>query len=350
MRAVIVAGPMKTGTTALALGLSRLARLDQLPDGVTFPVDSLWPFESGGREIVKHSRQLKVLAGHLKGGHSAELRAVRMALSGLVSGTRTRHRGQGFSDRTIFVWEGLAHVLGKRPSALELFHEALLEHFDEVQYVFGIRRQDEALRSLYVQQIRGNRGEIFKENLSFASFIRLRISEHAYDYFQIYKTFEAAGISDTFLPLDYLEENIGTSRYLQSFFSKIGAGLADVTETSLDGRLVHPSLSIAVLSVIKKIRQVQAQLPKGARLNTLLEALWIGIRTAELRRLDGVAKKSLKTARNLRFSVENGVRDEILRRYEESNSSLALKFPDLVLREWRNRDPWIIGPSATNSS
>lgn len=334
LKAVIIAGPMKTGTTALALGLSRLARAGRLPRGVVFPLDSDWPFISGSHEIVKHSRELRALTNFPSKGAVIDAKDVEVAIGRLGAASLASESHPGDNDTVVFVWEGLAHVLGDRASDLKEFDLGLSRFFDETLYVIGIRSQDQALRSLYAHQLRGDRGEIFEENLNFQEFFKSGKQQKAYDYALIYKAFSSAGIARSFVPMAYDENHIGTSSYLLRFFLTAGLGLADVATTTLDGRLVHPSLSLPALSHIGRLRRAQARFSTDSRVFALIERVWTSIRAAELRRLDGIAKRELPRARSMRFSISEDSAAEIRSHYEESNRQLLKIFPRQLAGSW----------------
>lgn len=323
---------MKTGTSALAKGLTELQRKGSLPDGLLFPVDEMWPFDHAHSEVVKH-HELRSLIGDSRrdGDHSSS--AVMASLREISNAHLLHSRPQPRSQEVcFFVWEGLVSRVSARPERLVQLTSVLGTFFDDVSVVVGIRRQDEAMRSLYAHRLRGKDSELSR--LSMEAFVSSRRFQSNYDYWSVYESFRAVGLEGSFKPLLFAESDIGTSKYLQRLFSLNGLGAVDVSQISLDGRLIHPSLSGAALRAIYSIRRFGAFLPPGFGVRELTDSAWKTLRRVELQRLDRLAMREPRRALSRRFRIDAQLSERILDIYAESNARLLEAFPSLGGDSW----------------
>jgi hypothetical protein len=332
MRAIIVAGPMKTGTSALSLALSRLQRSGKLPSGAIYPVDALWPFKVNSIEIVKH-HSLRFLVSHRSSGDDATAAKLLKVLAALVSKEgRLSDRFESDNRTAIFVWEGLAHRVARNKSVLTDFHSLFGQFFTSVHYVVGVRRQDQAIRSLYAHGVRGNSNKVFP--LSFGDYVKSIDSFTPYDYNHLFEIFREQGLSESFVPLVFEENNIGTSAHLQRFLSAAGLGPVEPINSGLDGRIVNPSLPETSLNRIAMVRNLEGTLAPWTGLPRILDEFWVALRQRALKSIDRKARTSPEVARRMRFAISPEQEREVLDRFIESNKSFSQNFPELAENTW----------------
>ena len=327
VRAVILCGPMKTGTSALAKGLTEMSRLGSLPDGVMYPIDPCWS-KGKAREIVKH-HELRALTSTVSDRRTSKHEA-RQQLRAV--GDKSRDNASGSSEPTvIFIWESLAGRIAKNSSTLDQLNKELGSVFQQVDYVLGIRRQDQALRSMYAHLIRGDRG---LREANFEEFVEARSYWSSYDYWRIYERFREQGLSGSFHPLLFSESDIGTTALLQRFFGTIGFRAVDLSTSGLDGRLIHPSLPAQSLNTILRIRRLTDRFPEQSRAQGWAEAFWKNLRKRQLVKMDRIARKDPIIAAGRRMQLSPTLSGAIMDAFRDSNERFAESFSKDSPESW----------------
>lgn len=324
MRAVIVMGPMKTGTSAVAAGFTALQRHSALPPWVTYPIDDLWPFQPRGAHIVKHHALKGIDGGRLRQRDTVDASALHKVLTRIT----TRDVSDRSSELVVFVWEMLATRLMRGTLEIARFDAEMRNHFDAVVYLLTVRRQDEAVRSAVHQAVRGNAGEPWttSTDLDIAK-LPDRILRQ-YDYWAIHQLFTAEGLGGSLTLVPFVEHDIGTSRHLLRMTEAMGIGLVDTTVTDLDRQLIHPSLSKRDLERIARIRSVQRRFKRGSLGDRVLDRAWQAQRFVSTRR----AMRKSQDARGTAYERWRATEEEsnaILERYRDGNERLFALHPEV---------------------
>jgi hypothetical protein len=315
---------MKTGTSAVAAGFTALERSGALPPWAVYPLDELWPLPPPGAHIVKH------LA--LKAIGRQESRARLSVAAGDVEGALARiatHEIPGqATGLAIFVYEMLALRLVKGRQDIRLFDAVLREHFDEVEYLLTVRRQDEAVRSAVHQAVRGHRGErlVASTDLRIANLPDEILRQ--YDYWGLYRLFGDAGLSDSLKLVPFVESDIGTPRHLTRMTEAMGIGLVDTTVTDLDRQVIHPSLSKRDLDRIARIRSVQRRFRRDSLPERALDWTWKAHRDVSTRMAMRNPHKTKKRPYE-RWKLTPAESTEILEYYRTSNEQLFAAHPEV---------------------
>lgn len=324
MRAVIVIGPMKTGTSAIAAGFTALQRQGALPPWVTYPIDDLWPFQPRGTHIFKHLALKALDGGAPRQRATIDAGAVHEVLTSIA----TRDVSDRSSELVVFVSEMLALRFTRGTLRVARFDAEMRKRFDTVDYLLTVRRQDEAVRSVVHQAVRGHRGE------NWAASTDLDISKlpermlRQFDYWAIHQLFTAEGLGDSLTLVPFVEDDIGTSRHLLRMTEAMGIGLVDTTVTDLDRRLIHPSLSKRDLDRIARIRSVQRRFNRGSLADRVLDRAWQTQRQVSTRRAMRKPREGLGPSYP-RWRMTEEESNAILEHYRESNEHLFALHPEV---------------------
>lgn len=230
-------GPVKTGTTALAKYFSVGVRQNLLPEHIIYPTDELW--FSVNRRIAKHGHVHKLLLDATQQRNGMPFSPELDAEFAKVRAESERRSGERITS--IFVCEGAGHRI---PLASIL--ATMNPHFDQIDVIANVRRQDAAVPSWISQQVKDWDTDF--TSVEIQDYIATgRVFEEIFDYQLAQERFAPKpGERHSFTQVPYLEATEGQSYVLDVFLKAIDEPL--LPQLYADGAgLVNRSLSKPVL-------------------------------------------------------------------------------------------------------
>ncbi|MGV1034444.1 MAG: hypothetical protein ACOYBP_04405 [Microbacteriaceae bacterium] len=244
-RAVLHLGPVKTGTTALAKYLSEGARKQLLPEHLIYPQGELWFGDD--RRITKHWHLRRLIAAAPEG--PAGIRVSEPLEAELAKVRAESERRIGERITSIFIAEGAGHLLPPREVVA-----TLQRHFDAVDVIVNVRRQDTAIPSWISQQVKSWNEAETRTDLG-VYFRTGEMYEGIFDYnLKLDQLTPNESETHTFTLVPYLEASESDAYVLDCFLRAIGeAALPQLYP--LGGRMVNQSLSLPVLEMMGELKR-----------------------------------------------------------------------------------------------
>jgi hypothetical protein len=242
IRAVVHLGPEKTGTTALAKYMTRLALENKLPSNLIFPIGNEW-FGRTDR-IQKHRVDLERIVGIFNKDSDVSI-ADDQYMRNLIQVARAS--SNEMTSVVLIVETALANI---KPQSLT---EVLLRYFDRVDYVIAARNQENGIRSLIAQRVGDkNRREWSLDPIAYLDSSSISFSSMDYTLMGRRWAPENPKVSLSFIP--YLESDKASFSFIGRFFRVLG-----IDETprlkGIDGVRIHPTFSSEGMREISRIKK-----------------------------------------------------------------------------------------------
>lgn len=259
---VIVGGPMKTGTSALAAALTLLSRSNSLPRGFSYPIDSFWLPEFSGHKIVKHHAIGKFLAAETH-------ETLDFLFSTMVEAARQVSPTE--PHRVVVVWEGLARVACRDPQRVTELVSKLETIFTRVEIVFIKREPDPALHSLAQQFIRGPNAVARLSEIDRQSRKVSNESDHALPYVgdNLQKALKKSGLLKKTSFINFQEEFKNEPTLLIDFFKVFSVSEFDVTKSRMGSESIHKSFGKRTFDLLYVAARAQQLLGDKVWMNRL---------------------------------------------------------------------------------
>ena len=306
-------GPIKTGSTALAVYFSGATSRGLLPPDIIYPMGGLWFGRRSG--AMKHHQEI-CATETLGDGTSRFLNpGVREAV-GRVADSLRAMPGKG-DKSAVFIIET---VTDNRPPAL--IQELFTSVFDEVVFVMVARRQDKAAASELAQDIksrvlRGTNLDPRKRAVAYG----LPFGE--FDHLRNYERWASGPANFSLVVIPYLEGEQGTYAGIERFHR--AGGLSKPIELSgIEGTRIHPTFSREGLEALAKL---------NARINRW--GFLPGVRSAAAKKFEKILKVYLHASNKngiepsgRRFKAYSFTQDEarwVLDLFDASNRELIAR-------------------------
>lgn len=317
---------MKTGSTALARGLTELARSYSLPDGLLYPIDKMWEPRFSGEHIQKH---------HLLGAASRvealkEREDLRALLSSIVLHIR-ENRSRPPENTVIFVWEGCAHRFVVNPESVGIFLEFMKEFFDDIDFTFNLRDQKFALPSLAQQIVRGNRPTRRNKDLMWRP-PHIRLPSHwanPYDYRLLWQSLENHALIEKTWFRVYEESEKKEPYVLADLFVRLGFPGVDISRSRLGSEPIHQATTCGQFLLLLAFSRLLSRNFPG---NFIIRPLKM--------RLSNYARSKRKRTPLHKATLCRPHPDDLRKTedyYSESNQFIAGKISPLTDRSWLAR-------------
>lgn len=242
VRAVVHLGPEKTGTSALAKYMTRLALENKLPSNLIFPIGNEW-FGRTDR-IQKHRVDLERIVGIFNKGSDVSI-ADDESMRNLIQVARASS-----SEMTSVVLIAETALANIKPQSLT---EVLLRYFDRVDYVIAARNQENGIRSLIAQRVRDkNRREWSLDPISYLDTSSISFSSMDYTLMGRRWAPENPKVSLSFIP--YLESDKASFSFIDRFFRVLGTDKPPRLK-GIDGVRIHPTFSSEGMREISRIKK-----------------------------------------------------------------------------------------------
>lgn len=319
---------MKTGSTALALGLSNLSRQKLLPPNIIYPTDGDWPFTTGTNRIVKH-KDIKSI--FLFEQTDYEFEAIRVMKSINYLSEVDVANLESTDVTLILLDEGIFSLFARNSKYLDKI-STLENIFSRVVIVFGVRDQRYALKSLHSQL---NRQPNTFNYTSFEDFLKNKFikSPLKYDYSHMNDLFENKGRIGNIKFLNYEESDKGTSKYLQRFLLEVGQGPIELLHSSLDAdQYINPSLPDFYLKMITNCRELTQKTKSNSITNKLSQSVFQALNSY-------ATKKFMKPSHRDKLDFSTKYKHlflEISEKYTETNHKFLSNYPSFN-NSWMNK-------------
>jgi hypothetical protein len=245
VRAVVHIGPIKTGSTALALYFSRASSRNLLSTDVIYPMGELW-FGRTAQGAIRQCPEIARLKRNADGSQDFETPGVVDAIAKVAAELRAR---PGSTDKVaVFIAETVTH-----DHPVPLIQEAFTDHFDEVTFVMVARRQDKAAASTLAQEVKtphlyrinlDPRKRQWVHDLPFGDFNHLRNYERWLSGPENYRL----------VAIPYLEGEQASFASIERFH-RAGDIPGPVEIPGIKGRRIHPTFSREGLNALIKIKK-----------------------------------------------------------------------------------------------
>ena len=244
MALVVIGGPMKTGTSALAAALTQLSRVGGLPKGFSYPVDRYWLPRFRDEKIVKHH----AIGDYLEPRMHETLNYLFKEWGESITPENT-HEGL---HRVITTWEGMARALCRSPHRAKSLIAALEEIFVTVEVVFIRRDSDRALRSLAQQLLRGPRAAFHLADIDFRRGTIRPDSQLAlpYDEKTLAQAISNAGICESTFFIEFSELTKREPSLLLNLFDLFQAPEFEVTASRMGSEEIHTSFGRGIFNLL----------------------------------------------------------------------------------------------------
>lgn len=238
LEAIIVAGPPKTGSSAMALGLSSLQRAGAMPRSILYPLDDLWEPRLHGNTVTKHH----LLRAATQNEESTAHRTLIALIEQIHQSVQVDLRG---ARQVVFVWEGCVSRIVSDPAFLSEFCTWMRLFFNRVQFVASLRDQTRALRSRAQQVVRS------PNPFRHMGFVNLRDGAidtssplaRDYDYALLWRRFEAAGELSNLQFMLCREEEKNQPFLVHDLLNRLGHNQIDLSQIRWPSVPVNNSLS-----------------------------------------------------------------------------------------------------------
>ncbi len=323
LRAVVHIGPMKSGTTALAISLIESTKNGRLPEGFVYPVADMW-WDEGNPVAKHHSITSLGMVGlrdrDLERTVAARREIVTERLDNLAAVLRSRGDGR---HSVMFIAEGASNRVDP-----EVLTDALLGWFDEVVYCLVARGQVAGIESSLSHAVR-------KSVSSTASSARPPVNVEAvrsrrFDYARIvarWGDLERARL----VVVPFLERDIATYALFDRLFTAVGLPLAP-REEAVDGQRLHSAISAGAERQLRFLAALHRRLA--------WQPVWSARVQAQFARVNAEALQRSKHPDSAHRRARLGAReaDLVRRQFLQSNAELraylgeTARDPDWV--EW----------------
>jgi hypothetical protein len=241
-RAVVHLGPEKTGTTALAKYMTRLALENKLPSSLIFPIGDEW-FGRTDR-IQKHRIDLERIVREFDRGSDISI-SDDQYMRNLIQAAQAS--SNEMTSVVLIAETALANI---KPQSLT---EVLLRYFDRVDYIIAARNQENGIRSLIAQRVRDkNRHEWNLDPISYLDSSSISFSSMDYTLMGQRWAPQNPKVSLSFIP--YLESDKASFSFIDRFFRVLG-----IDETprlkGIEGVRIHPTFSSEGMREISSIKK-----------------------------------------------------------------------------------------------
>ena len=241
-RAVVHLGPEKTGTTALAKYMTRLALENKLPSSLIFPIGDEW-FGRTDR-IQKHRIDLERIVREFDRGSDISI-SDDQYMRNLIQAAQAS--SNEMTSVVLIAETALANIT---PQSLT---ELLLSYFDRVDYVIAARNQQNGIRSLIAQRVRDkNRREWSLDPISYRNSSSISFSSMDYTLMGRSWASENSRVSLSFIP--YLESDIASFSFIDRFFRVLKIDKPTRLK-GIEGVRIHPTFSTKGMSEISRIKR-----------------------------------------------------------------------------------------------
>ena len=244
-RAVVHIGPVKTGSTALAVYFTRATARGLLPADVVYPTGDLW-FGRTSKGATRQCPEIAALKRLPDGSQTFVTPGVEEQVAKVAKALREL---PGKNAKTaVFIVETATHA-----HPVDLIQRLFTDNFDEVVFVMVARRQDKAAASTLSQDIKTP--HLSRTNLD----PRLRAPEFGLPFgeFNHLRNFQrwATGPSNyKFVAIPYLEGEHGSFTSIERFH-RAGNITGPVDLPGIEGHRIHPTFSRDGLEALVKIKR-----------------------------------------------------------------------------------------------
>ena len=321
LRAVVHIGPMKTGTTALAISLAASTRSGRLAPDLVYPIDELWASE--GNPVAKHHSITSLARA---GSAPPEIQrtlderrdgAVRR-LDNLSRVLRSRGDGQ---CSVFFIAEGATY----RVDPVELTDQ-LLTWFDEVTYCLVARGQVPGIESSLSHAVRKS---VPRDVNSASRPVNIKaVHERRFDYSRIVSRWSSLARA-RLIVVPFLEGDIATYALFDRLFTEIGLPLAPREEV-VDGRRVHSAISVGAERKLRLLAAFHRHLSWNPALQRIVGTRFARVRARALRR----SRHHGAADRRTRLSARKA--EAVRSDYAQSNAEFKAFLGDAALEP-----PWV---------